>query len=217
MSDSSTNESVLYYEYNDSSIFKDFKPSGDTNLLDIKVRDDKTDFYVKKIASDEKESNVDFSTNKLDLPPKTIESFEKEMSEILFSHNYTISNSINGVDDFQIKKFDLTFSSKIKHNLFNDQNLRRIITIIEKKLRELAEDLNLILDSKIYYEEDWESPELLKIILFINFINITFDEKLEFWSKFSISIRESLVKMQLLYKYQLKDFLERFYLKIDIN
>jgi len=116
----------------------------------------------------------------------------------------------------------ISFDNDIKEEMFESASFRRYISEIENRLYLFKEEYRLVLNVKIYFQQDWEIEELRNIILLIKFSNIPFENELKLWKKLSFFVRQGLQLSEdfLGSKEFIKEFTEyskEFYIKLDLT
>ena len=61
--------------------------------------------------------------------------------------------------------------------------MRKFISEIEICLSKFLNSRNLKSENKIYFKKDWEVYEFIKIILLLNFKDISFEEECKLWDE----------------------------------
>jgi len=100
--------------------------------------------------------------------------------------NDTISNFKK--DKVQmIKKIQEEFQLQISEDLIEEMimniSLRKFISEIEICVSKFLNSRNLKSKNKIYFKKDWEVYEFIKIILLLNFKDISFEEECKLWGE----------------------------------
>ena len=100
--------------------------------------------------------------------------------------NDTIS-SFKKDKDQMIKKIQEEFQLQISKDLIDEMimniSLRKFISEIEICLSKFLNSRNLKSENKIYFKKDWEVYEFIKIILLLNFKDISFEEECKLWDE----------------------------------
>lgn len=114
----------------------------------------------------------------------------------------------------------LIFSEKIENLININTTFRKWISQIEIGLNNFIEIKNINMESSIFFEEDWEIPDYEKIVLFLNFKGIPFNQELSLW-KFISKIIYDRIKSLILISSEvdsrkIKEWKKRFFIKLNM-
>ncbi len=87
---------------------------------------------------------------------------------------------------------NLKFSKEIEDLIIQDVVFRRFISEIEIGLNVFLDQLSVKLTNLIFLEEDWEIPNYNKIVLSLNFQDISFEQEMLLWKKINTIIYERI-------------------------
>ena len=114
----------------------------------------------------------------------------------------------------------LKFSKKVEDLINNKSTFRKLISQIEIGLNKFIEIKNMGIDSSIFLEEDWEIPDYEKLVLFLKFEGIPFDEELKLWKKISSIIYERIKFLITISTEEdikiIKEWKKNFFIKVDM-
>lgn len=117
-------------------------------------------------------------------------------------------------------KLDLQFSRRIENLIIHDSIFRRFISEIEISLNQIIEYEYVKLENKIYFEEDWEIRDYEKLILSLNFKEISFKREMLLWKMIN-NIVYNRIKSLILYSSgkkvkRIKELKKKFFIKLKM-
>ncbi len=134
--------------------------------------------------------------------------------------NLISSNEIKLEEVVERKDF-LQFDDDIKKKILNNSVFMKFINQIEISLIRFMEKNSYNFNCKLFYEVDFEIPDLKKIILLININNMNIEEKLDFWDQIDDFLRYRIEEFaNFLLNEQKKKFLDynkRFFTNVQLN
>lgn len=117
-------------------------------------------------------------------------------------------------------RLSLKFNEKVEDLINLDSNFRKFISQIEIGLNKFIEIKHMSISSTIFFEEDWEIPDYEKLVLFLNFEGIPFDEELKLWKKISSIIYERIKSLITISTEEdikiIKEWKKNFFIKVDM-
>lgn len=124
------------------------------------------------------------------------------------------------IDSVFSSNLSLKFSEKVEDLMNNNSMFRKLIANIEMGLNQFIEISNIEMESSIFFEEDWEIPDYEKIILFINFKGISFNEELSLWKLISNIIYNRIKSLIHISSEgdsrKIKDLKKKFFIKLNM-
>jgi len=91
-----------------------------------------------------------------------------------------------------LDKISLEFEPKIEKKILSDEIFMKFIKRIEIAINKFVNLNNLELKNKIYFEKDFEIPDLDKLILSIQIEDLSVQEKLDVWDEIDGFIRKNI-------------------------
>ncbi len=196
-----------FFKNNDSSNIKLKFGIDDTGIIDIP----------------EKETVVPIIKKYPSLKEEAIYSSLKPQEEIDLN-KYNISSSIEPkkivLDSPHIDIIPLEFSNEVENLIIQDSTFRKFINKIERSLNEFLEVINVRLENKIFFEEDWEIPNYKKLILSLNFKGIPFKQEMPLWKAIN-TITYNRIKSMMLHTSEqqarrIKTLKRNFFIKLEM-
>lgn len=115
----------------------------------------------------------------------------------------------------------IDFSEELEDEMQKNNNLIKFISEIEIAINDFFISETVNLNIKIFFEEDWEDENIKKIILLLDFQDISFENELFLWKKLTNYI---MIKINNLISYTLEDskkdiifFNKNFFIKLDLT
>lgn len=117
-------------------------------------------------------------------------------------------------------RLSLKFNEKVEDLMNLDPNFRKFISQIEIGLNKFIKIKHMSISSTIFFEIDWEIPDYEKLVLFLNFEDIPFNEELKLWKKIGSIIYERIKSLIAISSEEdikiIKEWKKNFFIKVDM-
>lgn len=151
---------------------------------------------------------------------------EMEASTIRYkgSEKFKFPSETNVLDSTQLEKtslvLNLEFGKEVEDLIIHKLNFRRFIVEIERSLNEFIKRENVRLESKIFFQEDWEISDYRKLVLSLNFNGYPFKQKMSLW-KIIIGITYDKIKSLISYSSEndfnrFQELRKKFFIKLEM-
>lgn len=194
-----------------------FSNTSDINMLFGSDASGTTD--IKKLITENIFSSYTFN------PIEEIESFRNEIvnKHTLAYHQKKLSEMRPfepPTEDVMSTRLSLKFNDKVEDLMNVDSNFRKFISQIEIGLNKFIKIKHMSISSTIFFEIDWEIPDYEKLVLFLNFEGIPFNEELKLWKIISSLIYERIKSLITISSEEdiniIKEWKKNFFIKVDM-
>ncbi len=112
----------------------------------------------------------------------------------------------------------LQFSNKVENLIVHNSIFRKFISQIERSLNDFIEQEKVSLENTILFEGDWEIPDYEKLVLYLNFQGIPFNQEMFLWKKINTLIYGRIKSMILISSEEsarkIKELKRNFFIKL---
>jgi len=117
-------------------------------------------------------------------------------------------------------KFLLQFSERVENLIIYNSIFRKFISGIERGLNEFFKHEKISFENKVFLEEDWEIPNLEKLVLSLKIKGISFKQEMNLWKRINDVIYER-IKSEIINSSEenaakLKELKKKFYIKLEM-
>ncbi|MFW9878843.1 MAG: hypothetical protein ACFFG0_37665 [Candidatus Thorarchaeota archaeon] len=190
------------------SIQKDTETSRETTRI--------YDNYLHNNTSDINLSISSDATGTVDITGKGTEGPDVEWLSYSSTNMRFYSRLLNIIP----KRLSLQFSEKVENFIIHDTIFRKFIREVEKSLNEFIEYEQETLESRIFFEEDWEIPDYEKLVLSLNFKGIPFEQEMSLWKKINTITYEKIKSLILTsskeHTGKIKELKRKFFIKLEM-